>query len=195
MSPRRIRSPMPTFSAKKLSTSTKGRDFPFLSAQFWFSCHCDGSLVWRPGFKPCLGQAVPSTAKQQSHDHRIDVPTTRTLSYDCICCQEALDWRKWTKGGCSFPFFVCTVWSTSHGRSVALKWRKWKEVGCSFPFFTFQSGPLTGIISCTAFVSPSWHHVMRHARYHICMLQLASYQKKNDRGCRITADSVRICIL
>ena len=104
MSPRRIRSPMPTFSAKKLSTSTKGRDFPFLSAQFLFSCHCDGSLVWRPGFKPCLGQAVPSTAKQQSHDHRIDVPTTRTLSYDCICCQEALDWRKWTKGGCSFPF-------------------------------------------------------------------------------------------
>ena len=44
-----------------------------------------------PGSNPTLG-------KQWSRDYPIDIPATPTLPYANLRYQEALDWRKWTKG-------------------------------------------------------------------------------------------------
>ena len=53
-----------------------------------------GSRRGGPGFEPCLGQAVVTLLPDRC---------PRTYAPDAnLRYQEALDWRKWTKGGCSF---------------------------------------------------------------------------------------------
>ena len=42
------------------------------------------------------------TRETRSCDYLIDVPATPTLPDANLRYKEALDWRKWTKGGCSF---------------------------------------------------------------------------------------------
>ena len=51
-----------------------------------------------PGSNPALG-------KQWSRDYPIDIPATPTLPYANLRYQDALDRRKWIKGGCSFLVF------------------------------------------------------------------------------------------
>ena len=91
--------------------------FLLLSARFWSSCR--GSSVVRsttrdaggPGSNPALG-------KQWSRDYPIDVLATPKLT-DTNRYQEApsLDWRKWTKEGCSFLLLFAQFWSSCHGPS------------------------------------------------------------------------------
>ena len=44
----------------------------------------------------------PAFGKQWSRDDPIDFPATTTLPDGNLRYQEALDWRKWSNGGCSF---------------------------------------------------------------------------------------------
>ena len=49
-------------------------------------------------------RTLPWASSGQSRDHLIDVPATPTLHDAKLRCNEALDWRRWTKGECNFPF-------------------------------------------------------------------------------------------
>ena len=51
----------------------------------------------------------PAMGKQWSRDYPIDVPATPTLPDANLRYKEALDWRKWTEGGCSFLLFFRAV--------------------------------------------------------------------------------------
>ena len=109
MSPQHLRSLMLTFATKKLSTGANGQKED--AASFFCQHSSDRAVVvaqWYdlqlemrerdagdPGSNPALG-------KQWSRYYLIDVPATPTLPDANLCYQEALDWRKWTKGGCSF---------------------------------------------------------------------------------------------
>ena len=56
----------------------------------------------------------PALGKQWSRDYPIDVPATPTPLPDAnLRYQEALAWRKCTKGGCSFLLLSAQFWSSS----------------------------------------------------------------------------------
>ena len=55
--------------------------------------------VGDPGSNPALGKQ----RLRPLRDYLIDVFATPTLPDANLRYQEALDWRKWTKGACSFP--------------------------------------------------------------------------------------------
>ena len=57
----------------------------------------------RPEFEPCLGQAVVTCTDVPQ------LPRCYNLRY-----QEALDWLKWTKGGCSFLLLSAQIRSSCH---------------------------------------------------------------------------------
>ena len=42
-------------------------------------------------------------ASRRSRDHPVDISSTPTLPHANLRYQEALDWRKWTKGGSRIP--------------------------------------------------------------------------------------------
>ena len=90
------------------------QEFSILSLKFWI-----GKKYWlcvpqevvknsrtgpQPPHNTCpqLLGSNPALGKQWSHDYPIDVPATPTLPNANLRYQEALDWSKWTKGGCSF---------------------------------------------------------------------------------------------
>ena len=65
-------------------------------------------MIWvsrrvRPGFEACLEHAVTEWSR---HDYMIDLPATPMLPDANLSYQlkEALDGRKWAKGGHSFLF-------------------------------------------------------------------------------------------
>ena len=67
-----------------------------------------GSRRGGPGFEPCLGQAVVTLLPDRC---------PRTYAPDAnLRYQEALDWRKWTKGGCSFLLLSAHFWSSCHAQ-------------------------------------------------------------------------------
>ena len=97
----------PTFATKKLSTCPNGQkedtafqpfgprsfDRAVIEAQ-WYDLGLETRETW---------VRTAALGKQRSSDHPIDVPASSTHPDAYLRYEEALNWRRWTKGGYSSP--------------------------------------------------------------------------------------------
>ena len=106
---------------------------PAVMAAHWQTRDCSAVLSttrrhWQ--FTDC--QWVVVTVTCQWLPYLCPSPATPTLPGAKLCYQEALDWRKWTRGRCSFLLFrvklsaLAQFWSplSCHGRWLV--WNQWK---------------------------------------------------------------------